>query len=129
MAARISRRKLAAYAARELVAGNAGVLQNVAAYLVEARRTREADLVVRDIESALENQGILLAEVISARELSRELTQQIETFLREQAGVKQVHLTEEVDASVIGGIKIVTPTAVHDNTIKQNISALRALKQ
>jgi F0F1-type ATP synthase delta subunit len=75
MATRLSRRKIAAYAADKLAAGAASkkVLSEVAAYLIEMRRTREIDLLVRDIEDALEVRGIVVADVTSAYPLTEAL--------------------------------------------------------
>ena len=55
MALRVSRRKIATYAADQLLAGvsKKEVLRSVAAYLVENKRTREQILVVREIEDVL----------------------------------------------------------------------------
>lgn len=129
MPGRISRRKLADYAARELQAGNRNVLQNVAAYLISTRRQREVELVARDIEMALETNGMVAAQVVTARELSETLKQQITTFIQQQTGATSVQLSEEKDEAVLGGVKITTPSALYDNTVKHNINALRALKQ
>lgn len=129
MAARISRRKLADYAARELQAGNRNVLRSLAAYLIISRRKREVELLVRDIEAALEASGTVVAQVVSARELSSELKAHITSFIKSQSSAETVQLSEDVDESVLGGVKITTPSAEYDNTIKQNINALRALKQ
>ena len=66
---KLSRRKIAAHLADELVAGRP-IAKQLAAYLVETRRTREATLMVRDIESALADRGVLLADVSTSRELA-----------------------------------------------------------
>lgn len=129
MQARISRRKLADHAVRELRAGNSDVLKSIAAYIVTSRRQREVELIVRDIEAALEEDGVLLARLVSARELSSQLKKHISEFLKKETKAESVSLIETVDESVLGGVKITTPTATYDNTIKHNINALRALKQ
>jgi len=55
MALRLSRRRIAAYAADKLLGGQprSAVLREVAAYLVASGRTREQELLVRDIEATL----------------------------------------------------------------------------
>lgn len=129
MSARISRRKLAEYTARELQAGNRNVLRSLAAYLITSRRKREVELLVRDIQAALEVNGIVIAQVVSARELTNELKAHIVSFIQSQSDAETVQLSEEIDESVLGGVRITTPSAEYDNTIKHNINALRALKQ
>ena len=82
MAQRLSRRKIAAHYADELLAGKKDVARNLAAYLVDTRRVRELDLIVRDIESALTDRGTLLADVTSARKLSGEAVKEITKYLK-----------------------------------------------
>lgn len=129
MAAKISRRKLAKYCADEVIAKKTDVWKRLAAYLVDTKRTREAELIIRDVAAALEAKGIVLVEAISATALSKEIKQHIAALLTQQAGAKEVHIAQTVDPTVIGGVRIVTPTALYDTTIQQNINALRALKQ
>ena len=66
MAEKLSRRKIADYAAEQLQAGNNEVLREIAAYLIESKRQSEADLLVRDIELQLANRGDMIART-SAR--------------------------------------------------------------
>lgn len=129
MAAKISRRKLAKYVANELIEKKTTIWQRLAAYLVDTRRTREAELIVRDIAATLEEKGVVIVEAVSAATLSKEIKQHISTLVAERSGAKEVHITEVIDPAVIGGVKISTPTAQYDTTIQQNINALRALKQ
>ena len=53
MASRLSRRRLAVYIADGLVSGTpskATLIEQLAGYLIESRRTKELGLIVRDIE-------------------------------------------------------------------------------
>ena len=50
MAERISRRSLTEYVADRLIAGDVVVIEQLAAYLIETRRTKEVDQNLRDIE-------------------------------------------------------------------------------
>lgn len=129
MAAKISRRKLAEYVAGELTAKKTDVWKRLAAYLVDTRRTREAELIVRDVAAVLETKGIVLVEAVSATALSKEIKRHITALLAQQVDAKEVHIAQTVDPAVIGGVRLVTPTALYDTTIQQNINALRALKQ
>jgi F0F1-type ATP synthase delta subunit len=128
MASRVSRRKIAAYCAERLIAGDSTVAEQLAAYLVDERRTREIDLVVRDIESALESRGVMVADVASATKLSSDAKQAIETFLASVNDSKTVHLRETLDANLLGGIKINTPDAELDATIRRKLTTLKASK-
>lgn len=129
MAAKISRRKLAEYVAAELVSKNKDVLRSLAAYLIDTRREREAELIIRDVAAALERQGVVLVEAVSATKLTADITRHIQSLVQKQAPDASVHIDEKIDSSVIGGIKVTTPTSSYDSTVRHNINALRALKQ
>lgn len=124
MAQRISRRKIAEFVASEIVGGKKTtiVLREVAAFLIESRRTRELDLIVRDIEAALMDKGVVIADVTSAFALTDELKKHIATLV----GGKQLILREEVDPSVLGGLRITIPGQQLDATLKRKIDALKA---
>jgi F-type H+-transporting ATPase subunit delta len=124
MAMRLSRRKIAAYAANKLHAGvsTKEVIREVAAYLIYARRTRELDLLVRDIEDALASQGMVIADVSSAHPLSDAL----KTEIKQLVGGKTLQLRESVEPDLLGGIRINVPGKRFDGTIRRKLTALRA---
>lgn len=126
MALRLSRRKLAAFVAAELLADNQKALRILAAYLVESGRTREAELVVRDIEDALASRGVVVAEATAARSLSAETAKAIKAFLSGRYNASEVLLETHVDPTVIGGVRIATPDAEFDSTIRHKLTLLRA---
>ena|SRR5690349_9281054 len=126
MAVRLSRRKLAAYAADKLQAG-ASVsesLKEIAAYLIDTRRTRELELLVRDIEDALATRGTVVADVTTAHALTAEL----KTAISKLVGSKNLQLRETIDASVLGGVRIDIPGKRFDGTMRHTLTALRAKK-
>ena len=124
MALRVSRRKIATYAADQLLAGvsKKEVLRSVAAYLVENKRTREQILVVREIEDVLASRGHIVADVTSAHPLSATLKKEI----KELVGGDTLAIRESVDPSVLGGMKIDVPGKRFDGTIRRKLTALRA---
>lgn len=124
---KLSRRKIAAYLADELIAGRP-VTQKLAAYLVESRRVREVTLVIRDIEAALAERGVLLADVSSSRDLSVETKQTITEYLKQTAGAKDVELRSHVDPYLLGGVRIDTPSSRLDNTLRHRLNQLTASK-
>ena len=128
MAARVSRRKIAAYCAERLIAGDGGVTAQLAAYLVDERRTRETDLIVRDIESALARRGVMVADVASTTELSSGVRKEIEKFLADTHDIESVHLREALDPELLGGVKVTTPEAQFDATIRRKLTTLKASK-
>jgi F-type H+-transporting ATPase subunit delta len=124
MAIRLSRRKIAVYAADQLMKGASAkkVLASVAALLVEAGRTAEQELLVRDIEAELADRGVVVADVVSAHPLSGDIKQQITKMI----GTKELQFREKIDPSVLGGVRVDIPGRRFDGTIRRKLTALKA---
>lgn len=125
--AKLSRRKIAAYFADELVAGR-NITQSLAAYLVEAKRVREADLVVRDIEAALLERGVLLADISTAHELAGDTRAALTDYLKQTTGAQAVTVRPHVDPYLLGGVRIDTPGTRLDKTLRHRLNQLTASK-
>lgn len=125
--ARLSRRKVAALLADELLAGQ-DATQKLAAYLIETKKTRELSLYVRDIEAAMADRGVLLADVASSFELAADTKHTITEYLKNTTGAKDVRLRLEVDPSLLGGVRIETPDKRLDDTIRHRLNQLTASK-
>jgi len=123
MALRVSRRKLSAYAVGRLIGGakKTEVLRELAAYLVDTRRTRELELLVRDIEDALAQRDIVVANVTTAHPLSAQLKAEVEKLV----GGK-VQLKTTIDENVLGGIRVEVPGKRYDGTIRHKLLQLKA---
>jgi F-type H+-transporting ATPase subunit delta len=121
MAQRVSRRKLAAYVADQLMAGNKKIMQEIAAYLIETGREREAELLARDIEFALSKRGTTVVRAASAHELTSTLRAQIESMV---GGT--VQLQETVDPTLLGGVRVDTPGQRFDGTLSHKLASLKA---
>jgi F0F1-type ATP synthase delta subunit len=128
MAIKLSRRKLAAHVTERLLAGDASAVMQLAAYLVDTRRTRELPLVVRDIEAAMAGRGVVVADVATASTLSENAAQAIRDYIAGQYDGAQVQLRLSEDASLLGGAKIHLPGAELDTTIRRKLTTLRASK-
>lgn len=126
MADKLSRRKIAKYVADNSGSAKAlsAALTSVAAYLIDARRTRETTLVVRAIEDELAARGTVVATVTTARPLDATLRASIEKLIN----AKKLALRERVDAAVIGGVRIETPGAKLDATLQTRLLALSRAK-
>ena len=128
----VSRRKLAKYAAEQILAGNDVVLEEIAGLLIYEKHEREIDLLVRDIEAELAENGEIVASVESARVLDDSTRRKIEQFLAAVASDKnskpKVSLRESIDPTLIGGLKLRTPTATLDATVLKKLNDLRAKK-
>ena len=128
----VSRKKLAKYAAEQILAGNDAVLEEIAGLLIYEKHEREVDLLVRDIEAELAEGGEIVASVESARALDDNTRRKIEQFLATAASDKnskpKVSLRESIDPTLIGGLKLRTPTATLDATVLKKLNDLRAKK-
>lgn len=123
----ISRRKLAEHVAERLVKGDstATVLNELAAYLLDARRIGEAELVIRAVEDSLLSRGVALATVTSARALTADAKDAVEQLIRrEYSDVKSVLLREIIDPSVLAGMKVSLAGAQLDVTAKTKLEKL-----
>ncbi len=126
MPGRLSRRKLAGYVAdaADSKEGLAVALRDVAAYLIDSRRLREVDLVVRAIEDEFAARGVVIARVAATHPLTAELRGAVQAIV----GAKEVHITESINPELIGGVRIETPGKLLDATIKRKLLALRQAK-
>ena len=128
----VSRRKLAKYAAEQIMAGNDTIIEEIASLLVYEKRQREIELLVRDVEAELAEHGEIVASVESARKLDVDTKREIEKYLMSAVGANnnksKVTLKESIDPTLIGGFKLRTPTATLDATIAKKLNDLRAKK-
>jgi F0F1-type ATP synthase delta subunit len=126
--AALSRRALAAYAADQLLAGTkfSKISKELAAVLVTSRRTNQAELLAQDIAWELESRGLVAsASVTSAHTLSEQLKRQISAFVRQAAKVDEVMIDENIDESVIGGVRIDTAAHSWDETLRSKLNQIR----
>lgn len=124
----LSRRQLSSYMASELQAGNHQVVQQVAAYLVASRRTKEADLLVRDVEKALSGYGVVVAHLKSAYPMDESEKLTIEKLLADRFQAKEVITSEEIDANLLGGVLVQAVDGEFDGSLRRNINRLKAIK-
>lgn len=126
MSERISRRKLADYVVAAVERGDdlGSALEQVAAYLIMTKRVREATLVTRSIEDALAEHGTIVAHVSSAHPLDKSIHAVIQRLL----DASTLHLAEEIDPELIGGVRVEAPGKRLDATVKRKVSALSQMK-
>lgn len=125
--ANLSRRRIADSAARRIAGGESktSVLKEVAAYLIDSHRTRESELIARDIETALIGHGVIVGTVVSARKLTTSAKATIDSFVKHHyENVKTVVLRERVDESLIGGVRIELPDRQLDASVANTLDKL-----
>lgn len=84
----VSRRKLAKYAAEQLLAGNDAVLEEIAGFLIYEKHEREVELLARDIEVELAERGTIVATVESTRALDAATKDAIKRILSSNSGMR-----------------------------------------
>lgn len=125
-----SRRQVAKFIAQQLANGEspARVAKVLAAYLSENNQTRNWELLLRDIETALLNEHkFLAADVISARKLSAESLDNLREMLLKETGAKKVEIIPEIDEKLVGGVIVRTPEAEMDASLRAKLTKLRAI--
>lgn len=90
----VSRRKLAKYAAEQILAGNDAVLEEIAGFLIYEKHEREVELLARDIEVELAERGTVVATVESATPLDAATKDAIKQLLSSNLGMESLTSVE-----------------------------------
>lgn len=127
MSIRLSRRKLSTYYATELLDGAdpQKLTEKLAAFLIESKRTKEVQLIIDDIEYQLSLRGVVTADVTSAHVLDKLTKQSITNLIQKTTNAKQIQLTEHLDESLLGGIKLEFADSELDTTIVRRLNTLK----
>lgn len=123
----ISRRVLTDRIADQLHTGTDKdqVLNQLAAYIIIHKLTKQTDYIVSDIVAKLAERGTVLATITTAREMTDELRRTVSARVRELSGASQVELSEVIDERILGGIIIDTPTQRLDESVARQLKRLR----
>lgn len=124
---RLSRRSIAEYIANGLVEGTSKktLFTQLAAFLIDTQRTKELDLIVKDIEYYLAEKGVVRTTIVSAHELTAETEKALEAFVKKETKATHVSLSSMVEPSVLGGVKISVPGREVDQTIARQLTVLK----
>lgn len=127
MVRKLSRRAIAEHIADRLLAGDAQekLINQLAAHLIESRRTNEVSLMVRDIQYYLAQKGHVTGTVTSAFDLTEATQKTLEAFVKSETGAAHVQLDAAVDPTVLGGIRLSLPGKELDTTISRKITLLK----
>lgn len=90
----MSRRKLAKYAAEQLLAGNDAVLEEIAGFLIYEKHEREVELLARDIEVELAERGTIVVTVESTTSLDEATKGAIRKLLSSDSGMESLSSVE-----------------------------------
>jgi F0F1-type ATP synthase delta subunit len=120
----ITRMQVARYVATQLPQKRRQALREAAAWLIETGRTRQAKYLLQDVAMVLAQDGYLAAQLTTARPLESAVQAEIETFLAKLTETRHVELTAIVDADLMGGMRLTTPTAELDTSVRSKLAAL-----
>lgn len=130
MSLRLSRRQIADYFAKQIIDGAklSEISNQLAAFLIDTRRTRELSLIIRDIESYLANSGVVIADVTTVEAIDDEIYQSVESVVKRFYSVSKLHIRQHRDASILGGLRIKLPDGEFDSTLKHKLTHLNTIK-
>jgi F-type H+-transporting ATPase subunit delta len=125
--AKLSRRSIALYAADQLTNGadSKQLVAQLAAFLVDTRRTGELELILRDIQYYLSEAGSVSGVITTASKLTAETKKAVEAYIKNQTGAKHVALDSVIDPTVIGGVKVSIPDREFDATVSRSLAVLK----
>jgi F0F1-type ATP synthase delta subunit len=98
------------------------IILQAAAWLTETGRAHQARYMARDIAGILAERGYVLVRITTARPLGEAAKEHIETFITRATGARQLEIEEIIDPDVIGGVKIETPLAGLDGTVRTKLA-------
>jgi F-type H+-transporting ATPase subunit delta len=95
-------------------------------YVLVDRHSEEAVPSIIDHFISLVNdaKGIAEAEVYSVRELTDEEKKQLSSVFSKKLNVKNLHIVNIVDPSLIGGVKLKIGNTVYDGSVKGKLSRI-----
>jgi F0F1-type ATP synthase delta subunit len=128
MSVRLSRHKLASYYAESLMnrKDSKQLALQLAAYLIETKRTKELRMIIGDIEYQMSLKGVVIANVTSAHGLDEIAKNALIDFIRQTTDATHIHLNEHLDPGLLGGVKLKFPGAELDTTIARRLTTLKS---
>lgn len=119
-----TRMQIARNVAQGLYTDRQRVIAQAAAWLTAKGKTRQASYLAKDVAWILEQQNYVFARITVAKPLSPKSEAAITSYIQQASKAKEVELDVVVDPSVIGGVRIETPSSTLDDTVKNRLQAL-----
>ena len=124
----VSRRKLVRTVVDRMESqGSKAALNELAAYIVANRITKQRELIISDIERELAARGRVVARVSAARPLDDSTRKLVLDYVKKQTKADEVALHEHIDESLIGGVLINAGGHQLDATVKTKLKRLKTL--
>lgn len=101
-------------------------ISNFLKLLVKNNDLKLADKIIAEfIRIWNEHEGLIMAEVVSARELDKESDSAIKNFLKEEKAAKSVELKKSIDGKLLAGFILKFGDQVIDGSLKKKIAQLK----
>jgi F-type H+-transporting ATPase subunit delta len=102
------------------------VVSNFVQLLVDKKRLTELVAVVEAFETlAAKAAKTAQATVVSTRELTAAEREEISSSFGKLVGVEQLEITNEIDPSVIGGVRVQIGNYIYDSTVASKLEGLK----
>jgi F-type H+-transporting ATPase subunit delta len=127
---RPSRRKIAEIIARRLERGESmnKLSKEVAAYLLDAKRSSELESIMRDVIALRADNGHVESSLTTAHKLSPKLEKEIKDLVKViRPSTKTIQLNEEVEPDLIGGFKLNVINQSLDLSVRAQLNRLKQL--
>ena len=110
----------------QIFAGAQPIVINALQFLVDKKRLNELAAVADQFQAlAAAAQGAADATVYSTRELTAEETAQISAAFGKLVGKEQLNITNIIDASLIGGVRVQIGNYIYDSTVASKLEGLK----
>lgn len=126
---KIARHRIASALADQIgTLPTAKLSQEIAAYLLAERRTGELNSLMRDIMQDRADKGIVEVAAVTAYPLTPEtlaaITREVKTAMPQ---AKSVIVSEQIDASVVGGVRLEFPNQRLDLSVRNKLNHFKQL--
>jgi len=124
---KISNRRLARGFVAHLKNGKAPkeLIKMLAAEIIDTKQMSKIDLIVAEIAHEMEVQlSVTNAKVFSTRQISAALKVEIANLIKQVSGTDKVILEEEIEPSLLGGVKIETPEREIDLSVRHKLGTI-----
>lgn len=129
---KVSRQTLARVIAGKLDDGSLTedkLSQEVAAYILSEKRAAGLESLLRDISQyRIDHEGVVEVEAMCAHPLTPEVKADIEAAIKQAyPGAKQIIISERIDESLIGGVRLELPNEQLDLSIRAKLNQFKQL--
>jgi F-type H+-transporting ATPase subunit delta len=111
---------------KNVFVGASEAVVNTLQLLVDKKRINEVKIVADEFQKlAAAAQGTADATVFSTRALSTEEQAEISAAFGKLVGVEKLNITNKIDASLIGGVRVQIGNYIYDSTVASKLEGLK----